>query len=397
MQLLLLLAERRIVGLELQRVAVVLVLLELLQLFDVEERVEVVLDVGDLADVDGAVAVDEAGAVAAAVMHQTAAVARRAHVATAAAVACRRLPRLHTERHVGCHSATVSHAALGNSRSTRLDKDARAADGGQVLVVGLLVLADEAAYVVHLVASLRVVERVVRMGDVDVYEVGEEEAETGYARQLAVHVYVAYLALVVARVEHEVGEAVELGRVALRHVLRPRLLEPEDGRRLERHHNGHERVERVELVETLGHLDEVREHLAALLDAQAVEYLLLAPEGGLIEAAREVHYVGRAHQLVARHPLAADELVGLDRLEQRQVDERQLAGQIVRIDAQYVEDHVVERLVGVVRRAVDARTTGADQVRRAVDAHMLLLLLLLLLVLVLQLLLVVGRRLRAID
>ena len=48
------------------------------------------------------------------------------------------------------------------------------------------------------------------MGDVDVYEVGQEEAEKGYALQLAVLVYVAYLVLVAAYVEHEVGEAVEL-------------------------------------------------------------------------------------------------------------------------------------------------------------------------------------------
>ena len=118
--------------------------------------------------------------------------------------------------------------------------------------------------------------------------------------------HVSDLALVVARVEHEVGEALERGRVPFGDVLRPRLLEAEDGRGFERDHDRHERVERVELVEALRDLDEVGEHFAACLDAFAVEDLFLAPEGRLVEAAREVNDVGRFEELLARHPFAAD-------------------------------------------------------------------------------------------
>ena len=67
-------AGRARVRLQLQRVAVVLLLLELLQLLDVEEGVEVVLDVADVVDVDGAVVVDDARAVdVRAMVHQAAA------------------------------------------------------------------------------------------------------------------------------------------------------------------------------------------------------------------------------------------------------------------------------------------------------------------------------------
>ena len=105
--------------------------------------------------------------------------------------------------------------------------------------------------------------------------------------------HVSDLALVVARVEHEIGEAVKGGHVPLGDVLRPGFLESVDGRGFERDHDRHERVERVEFVEAFGDLDEVGEHLAARLDSLAVEDLFLAPEGGLVEAAREVDDVGR--------------------------------------------------------------------------------------------------------
>ena len=82
----------------------------------------------------------------------------------------------------------------------------------------------------------------------------------------------------------------------------------------------------MKLVETFGDLDKVGEHFATLLDTSTVEYLLLAPEDGLVEAAGEVNDVGRSIEFVPRHPLAAGELVGLNSLEQGQVDQCELAG-----------------------------------------------------------------------
>lgn len=132
------------------------------------------------------------------------------------------------------------------------------------------------------------------MRNVDVNEVGEKEAEKGNARQLALHVHVANFALVVRRVEHEIGESVELAEIAFGHVRRrPGLLEPIDGRRLERHDDRHQRVKRVQLVETFGDLDKVRDHFAARLDSFAVQYLALTPEYGLVEASREVNNIRR--------------------------------------------------------------------------------------------------------
>ncbi len=208
---------------------------------------------------------------------------------------------------MGCKNSTVDCALVGLVFGVLVQNS--------YLVVGLLIFGDEAADVVHLIAALRVVEGVVRVGDVDVDEVGEKEAEEGDTGQLGVHVRVADLALVVVGVEHEVGEALELGEVAAVHVLGPGLAQAVDGLGAQGHHDGHERVEGVELVEALGHLDEVGDHLAAPVDPLAVEDLLLRPEGGLIEAACELHDVGRLIHLLARHPLAADQLVRLDLLE----------------------------------------------------------------------------------
>ena len=162
------------------------------------------------------------------------------------------------------------------------------------------------------------------MSDVDVDQIGEKEAQKGNAGQLAVHVHVAHLPLVVVGVEHDVRQAVKERHVAFGHVLRPGLLEPVDRLCLERHYDRHEGVEGVELVEAFGDLDEDCDHFAARLDALAGEDLLLAPEGGLVEAARELDDVGRLGQLLAGHPLAADELVGLDLFEEGQVDECEL-------------------------------------------------------------------------
>lgn len=64
----------------------------------------------------------------------------------------------------------------------------------------------------------------------------------------------------------------------------------------------------------------MRDHFAARFHAFAVEDLALAPEDCLVEAASEVYDVGRFDELLARHPFAADELVWLDRFEQRQID-----------------------------------------------------------------------------
>jgi len=107
-------------------------------------------------------------------------------------------------------------------------------------------------------------------------------------------------------------------------VLGPGLLEPVDWLCLERHYDRHEGVEEVELVEAFGDLDEYCDHFAARLDTLAGEDLLLAPEGCPVEAARELDDVGRLDQLLAGHPLAADELVGLDLYEEGQVDECEL-------------------------------------------------------------------------
>lgn len=60
--------------------------------------------------------------------------------------------------------------------------------------------------------------------------------------------HITDLSLVVGRVEHEVGEALELRQVAFRHMSRPGLFEPVDGRRFERYDYRHQRVERVQLV-----------------------------------------------------------------------------------------------------------------------------------------------------
>lgn len=76
-------------------------------------------------------------------------------------------------------------------------------------------------------------------------------------------------------------------------MLRPGFFETVNRRRFEGDHDRHERVERVEFVEAFGDFDEVGEHFAAGFDSFAVEDFFLAPEGGLVEAAREVDDVGR--------------------------------------------------------------------------------------------------------
>lgn len=58
-----------LIGLELERLAVVLFLLELLQLVDVEERLQIVLNVLDLVYVDRAVRVYHSSAVLVRVVH----------------------------------------------------------------------------------------------------------------------------------------------------------------------------------------------------------------------------------------------------------------------------------------------------------------------------------------
>lgn len=68
------------------------------------------------------------------------------------------------------------------------------------------------------------------MRDVNVNEVSEEKAQKRYTWQLALHVHVAYLALVVRRVEHKVREPFELGHVTFGHMCRPGLLKSIDGR-----------------------------------------------------------------------------------------------------------------------------------------------------------------------
>lgn len=76
--------RRRIGGrirLELERLAVVLLLFELLQLLDVQERLQIVLHVLDLVYVDGAVRVDHAAAVLVRVVQLTRARRRHAHLA----------------------------------------------------------------------------------------------------------------------------------------------------------------------------------------------------------------------------------------------------------------------------------------------------------------------------
>ncbi|RNA04529.1 hypothetical protein BpHYR1_053279, partial [Brachionus plicatilis] len=45
--------------------------------------------------------------------------------------------------------------------------------------------------------------------------------------------------------------------------------QPVDGRRLERHDYGHQRVERVKFVQTLADFDEVGEHFGTLFDSFA--------------------------------------------------------------------------------------------------------------------------------
>lgn len=82
-------------------------------------------------------------------------------------------------------------------------------------------------------------------------------------------------------------------------MLRPGFFKAINGRRLEADYDGHQRVERVQLVEAFGNFYEMRYHFASRLDSFAVENLFLAPERGLIEATRELNYVGRFHQLLS--------------------------------------------------------------------------------------------------
>ena len=68
----------------------------------------------------------------------------------------------------------IDRAEIGELRVYNTEA-AVAAQRCEVLVVGLLILGDKSAYVVHLIAALRVVERIVRVRDVNVDEVGEEQ------------------------------------------------------------------------------------------------------------------------------------------------------------------------------------------------------------------------------
>lgn len=237
-------ARGRRFRLEFERVAVVFVLLELLQLFDVQKRVEIVLHVFDFVYVNGSVAVDDATAVVVAVMNGTVAVGRYANFVRIVVVRLNGI-RAYRRAYVDVH---VNVRRRWRRRIRRAREAAHALERRGVLIVGLLIFAHQTAYVVHLIATLRIVERIVRMRDVDVNEVGEKEAQKWYTRQFAVHVHVAYFAFVVACVEHDVGHAFELTLVALRYVLRPRLAQTKYRRRLERHHNGHQRVKRVKFV-----------------------------------------------------------------------------------------------------------------------------------------------------
>lgn len=255
------------IGLEFTRRPIILVLLELLQLLNVQERIEIILHVGNLLDEHGAVTVDNARA--------TIVGTSRASAAAAVQTAARRdRGRLVTGvvEHgglLGYHSGDGRQTVAGGGQLLLT----ACAEGARVLVVGLLILADDATNVVGLIATLRVVEARVGMRNVDVNEVGEKEAQKGHTGQAAVHVHVTILALVVGRVEHEIGEAFERARVTFGDVRRPGAFETPNGRGLECNDDGHERVERVQFVETFGDLDKVNNHFATLLDSFACENL----------------------------------------------------------------------------------------------------------------------------
>jgi hypothetical protein len=136
------------------------------------------------------------------------------------------------------------------------------------------------------------------MCNVNVNQIGEKQAQEGYAWQFTIHVHVAYFALVVARVEHQVGQAFELCDVTFGHVLRPRLFQAINGRRFQSHYDGHERIERVQLVQPFGYFYEMAYHFASRFDSFAIENFLLAPERGLIKASREMYNVWRFLQFV---------------------------------------------------------------------------------------------------
>jgi len=185
------------------------------------------------------------------------------------------------------------------------------------------------------------------MCNVNVYQIGEKQAQEGYARQFTIHVHVAYFAPVIARVEHQVGQAFELCNVTFGHVLRPRLFQAIYWRRFQSHYDSHERVERMQLVQSFGYFYEMAYHFASRFDSFAIENFLLAPKRGLIEATRKMYNVRRFLQFVTRHPFAADQLFGLNGFEKWQIDECQLAGYFIRVDFQNVKYNVVKLFIRV--------------------------------------------------
>ena len=72
-------SSRRGLGLKFERISIILVLLELLQLFNVQKRVQIVVHVGDLAYIDGAIAVYDTSAIAVAMVNSARAIAHQAH------------------------------------------------------------------------------------------------------------------------------------------------------------------------------------------------------------------------------------------------------------------------------------------------------------------------------
>lgn len=91
----------------------------------------------------------------------------------------------------------------------------------------------------------------------------------------------------------------------------------------------------------LGNSDEVNQNLRTLFRCWPTQYLLHSPEADVIKPPCERHHIRRYNKLVLFVPAAADELVGLNASEGRQVQERQLAREVLGGDAEGVQDRLV--------------------------------------------------------
>ncbi|CAM6054856.1 unnamed protein product [Sphagnum tenellum] len=206
-------------------------------------------------------------------------------------------------------------------------------------VARLLQLGHNSQYVVHPELSLlRLHAPGVGVGHVDVDEIREVKAKVGDAGLIlerdAVHVLSEAREVVPLR--KEIGQLVERLLILARQ-MGPGLAEAEDGGALQGGQNGELRVQVLQVVQSLGHPDEVRHHLRALLGRLEAEDLLHHPERHVVEASDEGDDVRRHLQLVLLVPRAGHQLLRLDRLEDGKVEQGQLGSEIFGREVQRLE------------------------------------------------------------